>query len=279
MNIEELLQQTQALPSIPKVVQELIQGLSKDDVLTSEISQQLAADQVLSAKVLRLANSAYYNVPRTVSTVDEALKLLGFLTVRTLVMTTGVAGSFQNLQGIDLKRFWRYSLHTAVAAKYFARGALLDTELAFTVGLLHGIGRLVMHAGMPEAMAAASLPASPFPDAERIAAERQVFGYSFADVGAELARRWNFPEVFAEAIRGAAEPLEKEPVDALHGLVHIAAWCARVEELQEDLDTRAESFPDTVADKIGQPHLRETVFNDMPPIAELAEGLEEMVAN
>ncbi|WP_299103609.1 HDOD domain-containing protein [uncultured Variovorax sp.] len=78
MTIDELLQQGRALPSIPKVVQELIQGLSKDDVLTGEIARQLATDQVLSAKVLRLANSAYYNVSRTVGTVDEALKLLGW---------------------------------------------------------------------------------------------------------------------------------------------------------------------------------------------------------
>lgn len=277
MTIDELLQQGRALPSIPKVVQELIQGLSKDDVLTGEIARQLATDQVLSAKVLRLANSAYYNVPRTVGTVDEALKLLGFLTVRTLVMSTGIAGSFKDMPGIDLKQFWRYSLHTAVAAKYLARTAQLDGELAFTVGLIHAIGRLVMHAGMPAEMAALALrPVSPFPDPSRIEAEREAFGFSFADVGGALARHWNFPEDFAAAIERSAEPLAHEPVDALHGIVHVAAWVSRAEEAQLDQAQRAQDFPQAVADKINLPTLHDTVAA-MPSLAELSAGLEDMI--
>ena len=151
MNLDALFQQPQALPTIPKVVQELIQSFNNEDVSVGEITRRISADQVLSARLLRLANSAYYHVSRTVATVDDAVTMLGFINVRTLVIGTGLTGGFKSLPGIDLRQFWRHSLHTAVAAKHLSRELGLNAELAFTVGLMHAIGQLVMHAGMPTA--------------------------------------------------------------------------------------------------------------------------------
>lgn len=275
MKIDLLLQQTPALPSIPKVVQELIHSLNREDVSISEIARQLAADQVLSAKVLRLANSAYYSVPRTISTVDDALRMLGFMTVRTLVVSAGMAGSFKPIAGISLNRFWRYGLHTAVAAKYLARQAATDADLAFTVGLLHGIGRLVMLSGMAEDMKRISEAISPYPGDDRIEAERAAFGFTYADVGAELARRWNFPDSFAEAITGAATPLAAQPGNVLHAVVYLAAWRARAEEIELRGDELADAWPAAVGEVAGLS--REAVLRDMPPLSELSAGLEEMI--
>lgn len=178
MNIDLLLQQTPALPALPQVVQELIRTMSDDDVPLQEVARKLAADQVLSAKVLRLANSAYYSAPRTVATVDDALRMLGFRTVRSLVVSAGMTGSFNAIPGIDMPRFWRYGLHTAVGAKHLARLAECDADLAFTVGLLHGLGRLVMAAGMAEDMAALPAGVSQFPGRDRVAIERAAFGFT-----------------------------------------------------------------------------------------------------
>lgn len=121
MNLEALFQQQTALPSIPKVVQEVIESFNNESVSIEEIAKKLAADQVLSAKILRLANSSYYHVSRTIGTVDDAVLMLGFMTVRTLVVSTGMAGSFKKLPGVDLKLFWRYSLDTAIVAKWLAK--------------------------------------------------------------------------------------------------------------------------------------------------------------
>jgi len=277
MTLEQLFSQAQALPSIPKVVQELIQSLGKDDVLTGDIARQLAADQVLSAKALRLANSAYYNVPRTIGTVDEALKMLGFLTVRTLVMSSGIAASFKPTPGFDLKAFWRFSLHTAVAAKFLAKKAQLDPEQAFTIGLLHGIGRLVMESGAGAEMAA--LPrVSALPSPERAAVERQAFGYSFAEVGAELARRWNFPEAFVTAIEGSATPdAEASPLACL---IHVAAWLARADDATNSNAERMQALMTSPAE-FGKAAARiGLTANDVlaaPPLAELSAGLEAMI--
>lgn len=276
MNIDLLLQQSPALPSIPRVVQELIQTLSKDDVSANEIARQLATDQVLSAKVLRLANSAYYSVPRTISSIDDALRLLGFGTVRTLVVSAGMAVSFKPIPGFDLNRFWRYSLHTAVASKFLGHKIKIDADLAFTIGLLHGIGRLVMLSGMPDEMAKIEPNVSAYPGIDRLKAERKAFGFTYADVGAELTRRWNFPDVFAESIIGAATPLMSEPLSPLHSVVHLASWKAKADEVATSKEELEASWPSTIA---GIARVsRELVLKEMPPLKELCAGLEEMVA-
>lgn len=274
MNLEALFQQQTALPSIPKVVQEVIESFNNESVSIEEIAKKLAADQVLSAKILRLANSSYYHVSRTIGTVEDAVLMLGFMTVRTLVVSTGMAGSFKKLPGVDLKLFWRYSLDTAIVAKWLAKQAKLNSDFAFTVGLMHAIGQLVMHAGMPEQALQVDKVAGPL-DARRLDVERKSFGYDFADVGAELARRWRFPDEFGQVIKAFPQPLEGQ-FDPFAAIVHLAAWRARAQENQYSDDEMESTFPTDVAAKLG---LRlETFTVDMPPLAELSEGMQELIA-
>jgi HD-like signal output (HDOD) protein len=94
--------------------------------------------------------------------------------------------------GLDLKQFWRYSLNAAVSAKWIAKKTKENTDFAFTIGMMHGIGQLVIHSAMAEQAMALDKIAGPL-DARRLDAEQASFGYTFADVGAELARRWKFP--------------------------------------------------------------------------------------
>lgn len=273
MNVDLLLQQAPALPSFPKVAQEVIKSLNQLSVSISEISRKLAADQVLSAKILRLANSSYYSVPRTISTIDDAVKLLGLVAVRTVVVSTSITSGFKPVAGLDLREYWLYSLHTAAAARYYAKFARCSADLAFTAGLLHGIGCLVMIAGMPEEMAEMNTTIPPYPSEKRIAAERDTFGFTYADVGAELVRRWNFPDGFSEAIKGAAHPLEWD-AEPVHGAIFVGAWRARTEQLKMSDAELRESLPQAVMDKIG---LSRDCVMDMPPFNELCDGLEELI--
>ena len=273
MNLEALFQQQTALPSIPKVVQEVIESFNNESVSIEEIAKKLAADQVLSAKILRLANSSYYHVSRTIGTVEDAVLMLGFMTVRTLVVSTGMAGSFKKLPGVDLKLFWRYSLDTAIVSKWLAKQVKLNSDFAFTVGLMHAIGQLVMHAGMPEQALQVDKVAGPL-DARRLDVERKSFGYDFADVGAELAKRWRFPDEFAQVIKAFPQPLEG-PYDAFAAIVHLAAWRARAEENKYSADELESTFPTEVAAKLGLN--LETFTEEMPPLAELGEGMQELI--
>ena len=273
MKLEALFQQQTALPSIPKVVQEVIESFNNEAVSIEQIAKKLAADQVLSAKILRLANSSYYHVSRTIGTVDDAVLMLGFMTVRTLVISTGMAGSFKKLPGVDLKLFWRYSLDTAIIAKWLSKQVKLNSEFAFTVGLMHAIGQLVMHAGMPEQALEVDKVAGPL-DARRLDVERASFGYDFADVGAELARRWRFPDEFARVIKAFPQPLQGT-YDPFAALIHVAAWRARAEENKYSPDELESTFPAEVAAKLGL--TLQTFTEEMPPLEELGEGMQDLL--
>ena len=273
MKLEALFEQQNALPSIPKVVQEVIESFNNESVSIEEIGKKLAADQVLSAKILRLANSSYYHVSRTIGTVEDAVMMLGFMTVRTLVVSTGMAGSFKKLPGVDLKLFWRYSLDTAVVAKWLAKRQKVNSDFAFTVGLMHAIGQLVIHAGAPEQALAVDKMAGPL-DPRRLDVERQSLGFDFSEVGAELAKRWRFPDAFSDVIKNFPQPLEGQ-FDAVTAIVHLAAWRARAEENKYSADELESTFPAAVAVKLG---LSLNVFTEeMPPLAELSEGMQELV--
>lgn len=275
MNFDALFQQQAALPTIPKVVQEVIDSFNDDNVSIDDISRKLAADQVLSAKILRLANSSYYHSSRSVGTVDDAVLMLGFMTVRTLVISSGLTGGFKAMPGVDLKQFWRYSMHTAVIAKCLAKKIGGNSDFAFTVGLMHAIGQLVMHSAMPEQAMQIDKIAGLL-DARRLDVERTSFGYDFSDVGAELARRWRFPDNFASVIKGFPRPLASEHFEPMAGVIHLAVWRARAEENNYSMEEMEATIPVDVLAKVGISS--QYMLNEMPPISELAAGLEELVS-
>ncbi len=275
MNFDSLFQQQNALPTIPKVVQEVIDSFNNDSVSIDEIARKLAADQVLSAKLLRLANSSYYHAARSIGTVDDAVLMLGFMTVRTLVISSGLTGGFKAMPGVDLKQFWRYSMYTAVIAKWLAKQVKANSDFAFTVGLMHAIGQLVMHAAMPEQTLQIDKIAGPL-DSRRLSVEHSSFGYNFSDVGAELAKRWRFPENFSTVIKGFPEPLEAAVFDSMAAVIHLAAWRARAEENKYSKEELDATFPSDIAQKLNVS--KDLFLDEMPAIAELTAGLEDLVS-
>jgi HD-like signal output (HDOD) protein len=223
---------------------------------------------------LRLANSSYYHSSRSIGTVDDAVLMLGFMTVRTLVISSGLTGGFKAMPGVDLKQFWRYSMHTGVIAKCLAKKIGGNSDFAFTVGLMHAIGQLVMHAAMPEQTLQIDKIAGLL-DARRLDVERTSFGYDFSDVGAELAKRWRFPDNFASVIKGFPYPLAATNFEPLAGVVHVAVWMARAEENKYSKEEMEATVPKDVLAKLGISS--EYILEEMPPISELAAGLEELV--
>lgn len=274
MTLEALLQNPNALPTAPRVVEELISSFEKPEVALDEIARTLSLDPVLSAKLLRLANSAYYHVSRRIGNVEDAIRMLGFVTVRTLVISSGLVGGFKTVPGLDLKRFWRYSLNTAVAAKWIARKVGLNTDLAFTIGMMHAIGQLVMHAGIPAEAQELDKSVGYF-DTGRLAAEMDAFGYDYSQVGAELALRWKFPDIFPDTIRGFPHPLASTPLSRMAAVLHLAVWRAAADELKLNAEARTASVPAEVAAALGMGP-RE-LLDEMPSLAELGAGLEEMI--
>jgi len=268
MELNALFQNSQNLPSVPEVVHELIASFNREDVSVDEIMAHLRADQVLCAKLLRAANSAQFGLPRAIASIEDAVMLLGFDNVRTIVIGCGVAGSARPVQGLDLNSFWRYSTQCAGATRWVAGRAKESMSVAFTVGMMHAIGQLVMHTAMPEAMEELAGKAR-CNDPIRAEKERERFGYDFHRVSAELAARWHFPEAFVSAVRDAEAP---SPNHRMAGVLALGIWAVRTGGGTITVAERARRLPRFALTplKLGE----EVILQEMPPLAELAEGLQ-----
>lgn len=285
MELKSLLDQPSMLPTIPKVAQQLIESFSSEDVSVNEIARQLAADPALSAKLLRLANSAYFHVSRSIGTVDDALRMLGFVMVRNLVLGNGMMAAFRNTPGIDLKQFWLYNLYTASSARWLASQAGANADLVFTVGLMHGIGQLQMHTGMPKEVVPLDAQMSVL-DANRAELEKNSFGFHFGDVAAELALVWHFPAPIVLALRDVPQPLATQEFSDAAAWVHMGAWRARCEVLGLSAEEVVTSYPADVGKRLNlspawmvelSDHYKVPATAVMPPLKELIDGLEAML--
>ncbi len=250
MQIEKLLRQPNALPSAPKVVRKLIETFEQEEVDIMEAAMHIESDPVLTAKLLKLANSAFFGLHRSVATARDAISVMGLIKVRALVIGASLGDCFHMVGGVNLNQFWRYSLNSANLSRYLALPIKIDENTAFTAGLIHAIGELVMHVGMPEAMI--DLDRSvPMLDLKRARAERGLFGYGYADVGAALARDWRFPRKMIDAIEHQNAPFDNEVYEPIAGVIHIASWRARAEELDFRSDNLISTYPDPVGLALG----------------------------
>lgn len=218
---DELLAALRDLPPLPSVVLELVESLGHEELSAEQYAVKISRDQALAAKTLRLANSSFYGRGRQVRSVAEAIGVLGLRTVRGVVTAAGLAGSFRRHPGFDHDAFWRHSIGSALCAQALA-GELGrdDADLAFTVGLLHDIGRLALASAFAPAYAEVEQwrRDQDCPDGD---AERAVLGIDHAEVGGLIARQWNFAPAIVDAIRQHHAP----PADAgltLTGIAHVA---------------------------------------------------------
>lgn len=221
MPFEDLFKQVHNVPSIPKVVQELITDLNSSTVDVDDIAKKLQMDQSLSLKVLRLANSARYGAGRKVNSVDSAVVMLGFSALKTLIVASGVVSACKTIPGVDQKEFWRRSFSVASVAKLIAKQSKGDPELAFTCGMLHNIGDALMYISHTEKMS--RIDALAANGANRADLQKNQFGYDFMQAGAELVRRWNFPNEIVEAIKYQSEPETIMPENPNAMILNIAA--------------------------------------------------------
>ncbi|OIN92119.1 MAG: histidine kinase [Comamonadaceae bacterium CG1_02_60_18] len=284
MDLQSLVDQPGKLPTIAKVGQRLMASFSSNDVSIGEIATQLSADTALSAKLLRLANSAYFHVSHTVGTVESALHMLGFVMVRNLVLGSSMAGAYKSIVGMDLRQFWRYNLYTACSARWLAQRADFNADLVFTLGLMHGIGQLQMHTVIPQAVAPLDKQMGVL-DVSRTQLELDTLGFHYGQVSAELAQLWNFPPTLVAAMRHIAKPLAAPEFSEAAAWVHMGTWRARCEVLSLSPEDQATTYPVEVGRRL---HLDSgwtgTLANQlpqddsslMPPLLQLTEGLEVM---
>ena len=248
VKIQELIDNAQKLPNVPKVVQELIESFGNENVNNDEIAKKISSDQVLTAKVLRAANSAHYGGNRKVGTVSDAVFLLGFNAVRTLVLASGMTGAFKAPEGFDIKKFWHDSFAVASTAKWLARFSHDDSEITFTCGMIHNIGELLIHILLPNECK--EIQKIVDKGARNSDIEKNVLGFNYPEAGAELANRWKFPQAIVDGIRHQLNPLAVTPVSRFAALINVADYIVHMNEKGDDAALLSE-FPNDLATSLG----------------------------
>ncbi|NIC40552.1 HDOD domain-containing protein [Aquabacterium sp. A08] len=250
MRLTELLRQPQALPVVPEVAAKLIATFHQDDVDLQAVNRDVERDPALAARLLRQANSSFFRLARPVHSVRDAVAVLGLNKVRALVIGASMQDSFRAVVGVDLDDFWHYSFAAATVARLICAPRRLDENVAFTAGLLHGVGELVMHMGMVETMQPIDRD-TPLLALHRAGAEYRALGYSYAEAGAALARHWHLPPLLVTAIEQHGAPLAHDPLEPLAAVVHMAAWRARVLVNGNRADDLIHTYPDAVGEILG----------------------------
>jgi HD-like signal output (HDOD) protein len=278
-SLEALFERPAALPPVPRVLQSLIASFQQEDVSARDIAAQLETDPVLSAKTLRLANSAYFHVSRSILSLDDALSMLGFVMVRNLVLAAGTGLAFKHVAGLDLRQFWRHSLCTAGGARWLASQTEDNADLAFMTGLIQGLGHLVLRAADAKTLAALDGECAPL-DPQRASCERRLLGFHHGQVAAALARRWNFPDVIANTLVAVPEP-DREGDELLLGIVRTAVWNARRECLPASHDAMTLPQPTAQLTLVwdGAPPVLSVLIGrqgprPVPPMAELTAEMQ-----
>lgn len=236
LSTESFVASVRELPALSAVVVDLIQSMSNEDMNAGQFAAKLSTDHALTAKTLRLANSSFYGVPRQVVSVHEAIAILGMRTVRSVVLTASVAGSFRREQcaGFDFDAFWRHSIGTALCAKALAESTELNADMAFTAGLLHDIGHLAL-AVFAGDMFQTTLRYKVQHDCLVREAEQATLGVDHAAIGGLITQHWRFAPLLVEAVKRHHTPLESAVPD-LAGVIHVADNMAHALDLNDASD-------------------------------------------
>jgi putative nucleotidyltransferase with HDIG domain len=238
LSYDDVVRTLDDLPSLPAVVMELLNSIDQDDVDISVLARKVSHDQALTAKTLRLANSSLYGLQVKVTTIQQAITYLGFQTTRNLITAAAVTGCFAegHCPGFDHKAFWRHSIATAACAKVLARQMRFNQDYAFTAGLLHDIGRLVLVSCFPNQYSE-TIAYRADHDCYLLDAERAVLGIDHVDAGLALAEHWNFSDTMRLAIGGHHDP-EAPGAGFLAAIIHVAdaiVHALDLAQVQDDL--------------------------------------------
>jgi len=220
------VRQLKALPPVPKVMMRLQPMLSDYNTDLNEIANLIRLERALAARVLQVSNSAYVGLGSRARSVEEAINRLGFREVRRIVsVVIGMKIMEKPLPayGIGARDLWRQSIACAIAAEHLAPNIGEDAGAAYTLGLLHSVGMVVVNAWVAMVSPQTHLIAQGFPD-DCTVSERNLLGFTNADTGAEMLRMWDFPDSVVEPIRAQYQPVLASNHAELAHLLLVSRW-------------------------------------------------------
>ncbi|HJV34527.1 HDOD domain-containing protein [Geomonas sp.] len=197
--LEKAIMTAGDLPTIPVVAMKVMKLIESESATAEELAKVVAADPAVAARVLKISNSSFYGCQRKIQTLSSAIVILGFSTLRSLVVAASVKQVYKPY-GLTEKMLWEHSFAAGLAAKIIAhRTHAVNEEEAFLAGLFHDIGKIIMN----------SLDRDKFQEVMQhcynegisfATAERAVYPFTHEEVGAYVMKKWNFPDMLTKAI-------------------------------------------------------------------------------
>lgn len=207
--LQGIVMTTRDLPAMPQVAAKVIELASDPDTSSNQLQQVISDDQAMTGRILKIANSAMYSCSRRIKTLNEAIVMLGFNSIRSLVVTSAARNLYNTRKsrtGLKERLLWEHSIGGAIACRLLAaeRAPALAEE-AFLAGLMHDIGKLVLNLRVPEKfdqiVQVVYNENQPFHTTET-----ELLGFDHAQVGALLVNKWKLSPALEEAILNHHNP-------------------------------------------------------------------------
>ncbi len=249
--------------------------IEKGNVDLTVLMNKIGQDQALAARVLKVANSPFYGFSRNIASLKDAGIMLGIHTLQHIVTAAGIIGHFSTERNLNFSHaaFWQHSIGTGICAKVLARHSALDQETAFTAGLLHDIGKLVLAVHFPNDFLRI-LEYRDEHDCLLKDAEKAVLDFDHSIIGAKITEHWKLPDLIISSIRYHHTP-DAESVLPLAGLVHIADIICRGMEIGNGGDTLIPVISSGVMEDLGLDW--DAVKNSLPEIEKLNASANVLV--
>ena len=202
--LKRLISRLKSLPSLPSLYVEVMKELQSPDSSVQKVGKIISQDMGMTAKILQLINSAFFGLPRQISSPEQAVGLLGLDTIRALVLSTHVFSQFDEakLPGFHLTALWDHCVAVGSCANRIAKSEKAEKKSiddALTAGLLHDSGKLVLATNLPD-LYQEVLYMVDKQETNLLEAEKETFGTTHAEVGAYLLGLWGLPDPIVEAV-------------------------------------------------------------------------------
>lgn len=235
----DLVASADTLLTLPDVYLRVKAVIDDPDSILTDLVNAISVDPGITARLLHLVNSAYFNLGVPVDNVRRAVNLLGMQPVHDLVLATALTSTFSraNSKYLNMRTFWVNSVCRALYARLLAGACDIENrERLFVEGLLSHIGHQVMYLQLP-GQTSAACQAAQTSGAALASVESEMLGFSYADVGGELLHAWGMPDSLVEAVRGHVNPDPAARFAVNMAIVHIADALTRMhgQEIDNDL--------------------------------------------
>ena len=222
-----LVEEIDKLVSLPDIYYRLEEAIVDPGSTTDSIAELLRSDPDLCARMLRVANSAFYSFPTTIETIERAVSTIGLRQIRELVLVTAVVKAFEGIppEKVDMASFWEHSVAVGLLALEIGRAAGIPGAQSFYIpGLLHDLGRLVMYLKLP-GLTNDLLDQRESSGRAMHELEHEALGYSHADIGGSLLAFWKLPPSICEPVTAHHNPAAGGEFMLSTCAIHIAdAW-------------------------------------------------------